>query len=35
MTYLELVNGVLARLREPFPTVMVNEDPVVNWSRAL
>ena len=31
MNYLELVNGVLMRLREPsVPTVRVNEDPVVN-----
>ncbi len=36
MTYLELVNGVLARLRETLaPTVMVNEDPVVNVVKSL
>ena len=31
MTYLELVNGVLSRLREPLTTsVLRREDPVVN-----
>ena len=34
MNYLELVNGVLMRLREPSaPTVSVNEDPVVNLAK--
>lgn len=34
MNYLELVNGVLMRLREPSaPTVRVNEDPVVNLAK--
>ena len=36
MTYLELVNGVLARLRESLaPTVLVNQDPVVNVVKSL
>ena len=34
MNYLELVNGVLMRLREPSaPTVRVNEDTVVNLAK--
>ena len=34
MNYLELVNGVLMRLREPeIPTVRVHEDPVANLAK--
>ena len=34
MNYLDLVNGVLMRLREPtVPTVVINEDPVVNLAK--
>ena len=36
MTYLELVNNVLSRLREPIiPSVLVSEDPVVNVVKSL